>query len=252
MRSQLFGFVVKTHLTYELLLNCPLNQAATTMIEFLRELDAVIGTSPDTSSRLIHYLSDPLTLGFEAFLNEWDEEIMQTVRAVLADHALAPEFLRMKRLEDALSWLWPKLRETTVLGNFVFATTIDNQLLLTVSFGWNDGALPEDLAIAESFMPLYTRKVEQLGYTCKLLSPLSQSLQSQVAVSEKKYGPRADTLLKLQELVDYRREYINPKRVGISLKQACMDKNLAMATVKKYAPILCERWYEQRYEGGVH
>ena len=120
MRSQLFGFIVKTHLTYELTLDCPLNRAATTMIEFLRELDAVIDSKPDTSSRLIHYLSDPLTIGFEAFLNEWDEEIVQTVRAVLADHALAPEFLRMKRLEDALSWLWPKLREYDSAGQLCF------------------------------------------------------------------------------------------------------------------------------------
>jgi hypothetical protein len=249
MRSQLFGFVVKTHLTYELLLNCPLNQAATTMIEFLRELEAVIDTKLDIASRLIHYLSDPLTIGFDAFLSEWDEEIVQTVRAVLADHALAPEFLRMKRLEDALSWLWPKLRETTVLGNFVFATTIDNQLLLTVSFGWNDGALPEDLAIAESFMPLYTRKVEQLGYSCKLLSPLAQTEEVK---PKRKHGPRGDTLLNLHDLVAYRREHITPLSVEISLKQACMDKTVAMATVKKYAPILCERWYDQRYEGDVH
>ncbi len=250
MRSQLFGFIVKTHLTYELTLDCPLNRAATTMIEFLRELDAVIDSKPDTSSRLIHYLSDPLTIGFEAFLNEWDEEIVQTVRAVLADHALAPEFLRMKRLEDALSWLWPKLRETTVLGNFVFATTIDNLLLLTVSFGWNDGALPEDLATVESFMPLYTRKVVQLGYTCKLLSPLIQSQKA--TPTKRKYGPRGDTLLKLHELVSYRRQNITPNRVEITLKQACEDKDLAMATVKKYAPILCERWYDQRYAGDVH
>lgn len=249
MRSQLFGFVVKTHLTYELLLDCPLNQAATTMIEFLRELEAVIDTKLDIASRLIHYLNDPLTIGFDAFLSEWDEEIVKTVRAVLADHALASEFLRMKRLEDALSWLWPKLRETTVLGNFVFATTIDNQLLLTVSFGWNDGALPEDLAVAESFMPLYIRKVAQLGYTCKLLSPLAQTEEVK---PKRKYGPRGDTLLNLHDLVAYRRGHITPKSVEISLKQACMDKKLAMATVKKYAPILCERWYDQRYEGGVH
>lgn len=249
MRSQLFGFVVKTHLTYELILNCPLNQAATTMIEFLRELDAVIDTKPDTSSRLIHYLSDPLTIGFEAFLNEWDEEIVQTVRAVLADHALAPEFLRMKRLEDALSWLWPKLRETTVLGNFVFATTIDNLLLLTVSFGWNDGALPEDLAIVESFMPHYVCKVEQLGYTCKLLSPLAQTEEVK---PKRKYGPRIDTLVSLKNLVEYRRQHLTRKKVEISLKRACEDTNLAMATVKKYAPVLCERWYDHRYEGDVH
>ena len=249
MRSQLFGFVVKTHMSYELLLNCPLNQAATTMIEFLREMDAVIGTNPEPSSRLIHYLSDPLTLGFEAFLNEWDEEIVQIVRAVLADHALAPEFLRMKRLEDALSWLWPKLRETTVLGNFVFATTIDNLVLLTISFGWNEGALPEDLTNVESFMPLYVRKIEQLGYTGQLLSPL---IQSEEITPKRKYGPRGDTLLKLHDLVSYRRENITPQRVEISLKQACADKDLAMATVKKYAPILCERWYDQRYAGDVH
>lgn len=249
MRSQLFGFIVKTHLTYELILNCPLNQAATTMIEFLREREAVIDTKLDIASRLIHYLNDPLTLGFDAFLSEWDEEIVQTVRAVLVDHALAPEFLRMKRLEDALSWLWPKLRETTVLGNFVFATTIDNQLLLTVSFGWNEGALPEDLATVESFMPLYVRKMEQLGYTCKLLSPLAQTEEAR---PKRKYGPRGDTLLKLHELVSYRRENIKPHRVEITLKQACEDKDLAMATVKKYAPILCERWYDQRYAGDIH
>lgn len=249
MRSQLFGFVVKTHMSYELLLNCPLNRAATTMIEFLREMDAVIDTNPEPSSRLIHYLSDPLTLGFEAFLNEWDEEIVKTVRTVLVDHALAPEFLRMKRLEDALSWLWPKLRETTVLGHFVFATTIDNLVLLTVSFGWNNGASHENLAVIESFMPLYTRKVEQLGYNCQLLLPL---IQSQKAAPKRKYGPRGETLLKLHDLVSYRRENITPQRVEISLKQACEDKDLAMATVKKYAPILCERWYDQRYEGDVH
>ena len=249
MRSQLFGFVVKTHMSYELLLNCPLNLAATTMIEFLREMDAIIDAKPESSSRLIHYLSDPLTLGFEAFLNEWDEEIVQTVRAVMADHALAPEFLRMKRLEDALSWLWPKLRETTVLGNFVFATTIDNLVLLTVSFGWNEGALPEDLAVIESFIPLYNRKVEQLGYTGQLLSPL---IQSEEITPKRKYGPRGETLLKLHDLVSYRRENMTPQRVEISLKQACEDKDLAMATVKKYAPILCERWYDQQYAGDVH
>jgi hypothetical protein len=249
MRSQLFGFVVQTHLTYELLLNCPLNQAATTMIEFLREMNAVIGPRPETSSQLIHYLSDPLTLGFEAFLNEWDEEIVQTVRAVMADHALAPEFLRMKRLEDALSWLWPKLRETTVLGHFVFATTIDNLVLLTISFGWNDGALPEDVASVESFMPLYSHKVEQLGYTCQLLSPL---VQLEKPAPEKKYGPRIDTLLSLKNLVEYRRQHLTRKKVEITLKQACQDNNLAMATVKKYAPVLCARWYDHRYEGDVH
>jgi hypothetical protein len=249
MRSQLFGFVVPTHMTYELLLNCPLNQAAMSMIEFLREMDAVIGTNPEPSSQLIHYLSDPLTLGFEAFLNEWDEEIVKTVRAVLADHALAPEFLRMKRLEDALSWLWPKLRETTVLAHFVFATTIDNLVLLTVSLGWNEGAKVEDLANVESFMPLYVRKIEQLGYSCKLLSPLAQVEQPK---PEKKYGPRIDTLLSLKNLVEHRRKHLTRTEVGITLKQACQDNNLAMATVKKYAPVLCERWYDHRYEGDVH
>ncbi len=249
MRSQLFGFVVQTHLTYELLLNSTLNQAANTMLEFLREMDAVVGAKPEFPSRQIHYLSDPLTIGFEAFLNEWDEEISQTVRAVLADHAMAPEFLRMKRLEDALSWLWPKLRETSVLGNFVFAMTIDNMVLLTVSLGWNEGAKAEDLANVESFMPLYVRRIEQLGYSCKLLSPPVQMEQPK---PEKKYGPRIDTLVSLKNLVEHRRKHLTRKKVEISLKQACQDNNLAMATVKKYAPVLCERWYDHRYEGDVH
>ena len=38
--------------------------------------------------------------------------------------------------------------------------------------------LPEDLATVESFMPLYTRKVVQLGYTCKLLSPTDSISES--------------------------------------------------------------------------
>lgn len=249
MRSQLFGFVVKTQLIYEFLLNCQLSQAVNTMTELLKQYDSLQVGRPLVPPRFVHYLNDPLTVGLEAHINEWDEEIAQTVNGILAQDALASEFLRMKRIEKSLSWLWPKIRETAVLGHFVFAVTIDNSVLLTVTYGWNVGAVPDDLLAVDNIMPIYVRKMDKMGFTCQQLSP---PVQVEKPAPEKKYGPRIDTLVSLKNLVEYRRQHLTRKTVGISLKQACQDNNLAMATVKKYAPVLCERWYDHRYEGDVH
>ncbi len=249
MRSQLFGFVVKTQLMYEFLLNCQLSQAVNTMTEFLKQYDSLLLGQPLVPPRFVHYLDDPLTVGLEAHINQWDEEIVHTVNGILAREALAPEFLRMKRLEKSLSWLWPKMRETAVLGHFVFAVTIENTVLLTVTYGWNGGAVPNDLLTVDNLMPIYVRKMEKIGYTCEQLSP---PVEVEKPMLERKYGPRIDTLLSLKNLVAYRRQHLTRKRVEITLKQACQDNNVAMATVKKYAPVLCERWYDHRYEGDVH
>ncbi len=249
MRSQLFGFVVKTQLIYEFLLNCQLSQAVNTMTEFLKQYDSLLVGKSLVPPRFVNYLNDPLTVGLEAHINEWDEEIVQTVNGILAQDALASEFLRMKRIEKSLSWLWPKMRETAVLGHFVFAVTIDNTVLLTVTYGWNDGVVPDDLLAVDNIIPVYVRKMEKMGFTCQQLSPPVQMEQPK---PEKKYGPRMDTLITLKNLVEYRRQYLTRKKVEITLKQACQDNNLAMATVKKYAPVLCERWYDHRYEGDVH
>lgn len=248
MRSQLFGFVVQTHLMYEFLLDCPLSQAVNTLSEFLRQFDSVVVGKP-VASRFVTYLNDPLTVALEAHFNEWDEEVVQIVNGILVQDATAPEFLRMKRIEKSLSWLWPKVRETAVIGHFVFAVTIDNRLLLTVTFGWNRGPFPEDLVTVENIMPIFTQKIGQLGYMCQQISP---PRKTEIPEPKRSYGPRSDTLISLKNLVEYRRKHITRQRVEVTLKRACEDNNLAMATVKKYAPILCERWYDQRYKGDVH
>jgi hypothetical protein len=250
MRSQLFGFVVQTHLIYELLLDHSLQQAVTIMKQYLVENEFILPSLPVSESRVVHYLYDPVTIGFETYLNEWDEEIVQMVNGAVARHGLSHEWLRVEELKKALSWLWLQFRETTVLGQFVFSTTIDGHTLMTVSLGWNSGASLPDIALTEKFIPLYLRKLEKLGFGYDVVSfPL---YPEELAAKPRKGKPSARTLEKLQELVAYRTEHIQASFVGIDKLQACADKNLAPKTVKKYAPTLYARWYDVAYEGDVH
>ncbi len=220
------------------------------MKQHLVDHEAILPDEPATRSKLIHYLHDPLTIGFEAYMNEWEEEIVQSVHGTLAQHSLSHERLRMEELKKTLSWLWLKFRETTVLGQFVFATTVDENTLLTVSLGWNSGALPIDVAVTDKFIPLYLRKLEKLGITYDVVSfPV---YPDEIAPKPRKGGPTTKTLQKLQELVAYRAEHMEPNFVGIDKRQACADKNLALKTVKKYAPTLYARWYDASYKGDVH
>jgi hypothetical protein len=250
MRSQLFGFVVQSQLIYELLLDCSLQQAVLTMKQHLVDHGAILPSHPATQSKLIHYLNDPLTIGFEAYMNEWEEDIVQSVHGVLTQHSLSHEWLRMEELKRSLSWLWPKFRETTVLGQFAFSTTIEDKILLTVILGWNPGAATEDISLIDNFIPLFIRKLEKLGHHFTTVSfPLGQE---EVTSQQVNYGPRLETLDKLQKLVAHRRKNMTSKQVNITLKAACQDINLAMTTAKKYAPLLCNRWYDQTYSGDLH
>ncbi len=250
MRSQLFGFVVQTQLIYEILLDCSLKQAVAVMKQHLVALGAIIPTQPATKSKLIHYLSEPLTIGFETYLNEWDEEVVKTVHAVTSRHRLSDEWLRMEELKRAISWLWSQFRETTVIGNFVFSTTIEEKILLTVTLGWNSGAKPEAIALTDTFIPIYLKRLERLGHQHTIISfpvGLEKAIKRQP-----NYGPRLDTLDKLKELVSYRRKHMTQDEVNVTLKTACREVNLAMRTAKKYAPLLCNRWYDETYQGKVH
>jgi hypothetical protein len=250
LRSQLFGFVVQSQLIYELLLDCALHQAVTVMKQYLVEHGALVPTEPATRAKLIHYLDDPLTVGLEAYLNEWAEEIVQTVQAVTLQHNLNHSWLRMEELKRSLAWLWPNFRETTVMGHFVFSTTIENGILLTVTLGWNPGAQLPDIELTDTFIPGYIRRLEKLGYQYDVLSfPLKADER---APTPRRKRPRMDTSRKLKELVAYRAEHIQRNLVGIDKMQACADKNLALQTVKKYAPTLYDRWYDPTYEGDVH
>ena len=250
MRSQLFGFVVQSQLIYELLLECALPQAVTVMKQYLVEHEALVPTELATQAKLIHYLDDPLAVGLETYLNEWPEEVVKTVQAVTPQHNLNHEWLRMEELKRSLAWLWPKFRKTTVMGHFVFLPTIENKTLLTVTLGWNPGALLPDIELTDTFIPGYIRKLEKLGYQYDVLSfPL---ITDEPAPRPRRKRPRTDTLRKLRELVAYRAEHIRPNFVGLDKMQACADKNLALQTVKKYAPTLYDRWYDATYEGDVH
>ncbi|MCA9936744.1 MAG: hypothetical protein KC415_22570, partial [Anaerolineales bacterium] len=84
MRSQLFGFVVQSKLFYELLLDCPQDQAISTMNKHLAEHDALLNPSHMMRPGQIHYLNEPHTIAFETYMNEWDEEIVELVQGVLA------------------------------------------------------------------------------------------------------------------------------------------------------------------------
>ncbi len=252
MRSQLFGFVVQTELIYEILLECSLEQAVAVMKQHLVALGALNSTQPATKSKLIHYLSEPLTIGFETYLNEWDEEIVKTVHAVTSRHRLSDEWLRMTELKRAIDWLWTQFRETTVIGNFVFSTTIEGKVLLTVTLAWNSGARAEDISLTDTFIPIYLKRLENLGYQHKIIS-FPVGLEKVIKRQPKpNYGPRLDTLDKLKALVSYRRQHMTQDQVNVTLKAACREVNLAMRTAKKYAPLLCNRWYDETYQGKVH
>lgn len=250
MRSQLFGFIVQSKLFYELLLDCPLKQAAAMMSNHFAEHDAMLNPSQITRPSQIHYLDDPLTIGFEAYMNEWDEKIVQLVQGVLAQHSQSHEWVRMDALKQALSWIWLKFCETVVLGQFVFATTVEGKTMLTVNLGWNPGALRLDITATDRFIPLYIQRLERLGIRHDIISfPL---YPEEIAPKPHKGKPTTKTLKKLQELVAYRSAHIETNFVGIDKMQACADKNLALKTVKKHAPTLYARWYDANYAGDVH
>ncbi len=136
-----------------------------------------------------------------------------------------------------------------MLGQFVFATTIEEKTLLTVNLGWNPGALLLDVAVTDKVIPIYIQKLEKLGIQHDIIS---FPLYPEETAPKSRKGPTAKTLKKLQELVAYRAEHIMPNFVGIDKMQACADKNIALKTVKKYAPTLYERWYDVNYAGDVH
>jgi hypothetical protein len=253
MRSQLFGFIVKPQLMWECQLNCSQQQATAVMVQQLVELGAIVPTIPAHQSRIIHYLADPLTCAIEAYLCEWDEEVNETVHAITSARALTNERLRMEELKRALSWLWPKVRETAVLGQFVLATAIDETLLMTITMGWNEGALVEDIEMASSFMPLLLRKLKLLGYEAKpITKPLVPAELAAATPPSPVYGPRMETLDKLHKLVKYRQDNMTRKAVHAKRLESIHTLELAPPTVKKYAPLLYERWYDPAYEGGIH
>lgn len=247
MRSQLFGFVVESKMVSELLIDCPKEQAITLMKQCLVDHGALIPSQPGTRSKVIHYINDPLTISFEAYLNEWEEELVQILHRLTSIHCQNNELLRMMELKNALTWVCPEFRETTVLGQFDFWDTLDNTTLFRVTLGWNKDANLLDIALAEDFFSHYKQKLEKMGV--KYLT--AASFHQEEKAKPKQSKPRRETRMKLDELDQYRSQHIYPQYVGLDKRQACADKNLALKTVKKYAPTLYKRWYDVDYKGGV-
>jgi hypothetical protein len=243
MRSQLFGFHIQTHFLYELLLACPLPQAHSQIVQHTQKFSALIGHQLDNQLGTV-LTGSPTTLGVDVPLNEWGEEIIAIFRQVIRDYALTDEFSRMQALQQALSWLWPKFRETAVAAQFLLAATIDGQTHLMLLVGWNDGADESDKVFAGRFVQDYFDYLKQLGVPIACCAAGSAEASSS---ARPPYSVRDDTLEKIQKLRrardDYRREHKDvPTRT-----EACQRAGIAPVTVKKRAPELYERWYDLTY-----
>ena len=249
MRSQLFGFVVESKMVSELLISCPMEQAVALMKQTLVEHGALISSQPATRSKLIHYIDDPLTISLEAYLNEWEDQLVEILHRLTSIHCHKNELLRMMELKRALALVCPQFREMTVLGQFDFWTVLDNTTLFRVTLGWNEDANLLDIAQAEEFFSHYKQKLEKMGV--KYLTAASFHQEEKAKAKPKQSKPRRETRIKLDELDQYRSQHIYPQYVGLDKRQACDDKNIALKTVKKYAPTLYKRWYDVDYKGGV-
>ena len=62
-------------------------------------------------------------------------------------------------------------RETATVAQLLLATTIDGDTHLSLATGWNGGASPEDIHVADRFTRLYFLYLEQLNVPLAWLTP---------------------------------------------------------------------------------
>jgi len=111
--------------------------------------------------------------------------------------------------------------------------------------------LPGVVFVPKSFTPI---SIPGVADKPKYENQLCDGIEIRV-ITRNKYqslNVGVSVLKKLQELVAYRAEHMQPNFVGIDKMQACADKNIALKTVKKYAPTLYERWYDVNYAGDIY
>lgn len=240
MRSQIFGFPVRTHYMAKAILPCPLKQAYESVRQHTRTLEA---HAPwlDRQQTGVGYRGDAYTVGFEVALNEWSEEVQDVVMGVLRALGGVDELLRMHTFKQALAWQWPNMRETITIAQFMLSATIDGDTHMSLQIGWNDGAGPEDIKFAFTFVSTCFHHLEQLKIHTLWMTP---SPKGEETVSKRHYGPRPETLEKIQQLMALRDEYVRDGKVVITWTSACELVGITPSVVKKHRPELYERWYE--------
>jgi hypothetical protein len=246
LRSELFGFHVQTYHLYEAILTCPLRQAYELVLQHVRRLDGLAARLEGQQVTL--YSRQRYTIGLEFMLNAWDDGVEDLVWEIVRHHTHADELTRMRALQQGLSWLWPKFRETATVAQLLLATTIDGDTHLSLAVGWNAGASPEDIHMADRFIQLYFLYLGQLNIPFEWLTPQP----SDVAEPPRRaYGPRADTLEKIQRLRALRSEHLRSGEVALTRTHACELIGITPAIVKKYQSELYDRWYDPSYREAI-
>lgn len=241
MRSQLFGFYIRSCHVYELLIPGPLSHVCDLVIQHIRTFDG-LPCRLDNQYALVS--SPPYTQRFDIFLNEWDEETVMTVQRIMRDYACVDEFTRMQTLQDALSWRWPKFRETAVAVQFLLSATVNNETHMLLLAGWNDGAATTDIAFPDVFIKRLLRSLHQAGLIPTELLFGSKDKDSE---SAKPYGARADTIEKLEELRMSRQASIERGQVTLKWTRGCQLAGITPSIVKKHDPELYARWYDATF-----
>lgn len=240
MRSQLFGFHIQTKFLYETILGCPLKQAHEITVQQIRKFD---GLSQPLIRHHTTVVCDSYTLGLEVPLNPWNEETESIVYKLLEQHAYSDEMQQMHLLRDALSWMWPQFRMSVVAAQFLLAATIEDETHLSLLIGWNKGAAETDISFSRQFVQLYYAHLQQLQIPVTSLIKPTQTEQ----VPLRRYGPRLDTLEKLQKVRQIRANAKRGTDITINRMTACDKANITLATMKKYEPVLYDRWYDVTY-----
>lgn len=239
MRSQLFGFYIPTHSVYEFLSPGPMPHVCDLLLQHMRAYD---GAASYLGKQYMKLISPPHTQGFDIFMNEWDEETVRTVQKILRDYAWVDELTRMQTLESALSWRWPKFRETAVAVQFLVTATIDNKTNIFLLTGWNGQADAVDITRAEQFTKSFFHTLNQAG-----LLPVEIVMGSRETKPVRSYGMRADTVEKIANLRKTRRDSIKKGRVNLKWTRGCQTEGITPSIVKKYDSELHARWYDPTY-----
>jgi hypothetical protein len=246
MRSQLFGFHIQTQYLFEAILSCPLDQAFELVMQHVRKLD---GLSARLEGQHVSVcMGQTYTVGLEIMLNEWDDGVEDSVREIIRHHLYADELTRMRALKLGLTWLWPRMRETATVAQVMLTATIDGDTHVSILVGWNTGATTDDIEFANRFTELFFLYLEQLQIPYQCLTIHSSSV---APVEKRQYGPRADTLEKIQKLRVLRSEYLRGGEVAITRTHTCQLIGITPAIVKRYRPELYERWYDPGYREGI-
>lgn len=243
MRSQLFGFLVPTQIFSEAELFCSLPQANDLTKQLLKKADGICFKPVNPYIPKVSY-----TVSFEAWLNETRPEVELALSQALVEYSHANEMKRMLVLKEALSWRWLKFQDEATIAQIYLSLSMDKTVHVLMLVGWNEQASDEDVAHAHTMVDLFYANLRVHGIKVKLRtfdSPEPEKPKS------RPYGQRLDTAVKLTKLYENREKERSRGKIEITRQQACDLVGIALTTVKKYDPILYDRWYDAEYEAST-